>query len=86
MGRSKCACGRTLKITENIPVVGFLKTKGVAKCCQTKIPSWYFLAELSSFILWFILGFFGFIGMLLALTISILVLLFFIIKPHKTSS
>lgn len=32
-GRSRCACGRTLKARENIPVVGWLLTRGTAACC-----------------------------------------------------
>lgn len=45
-GRSHCICGRQLRWSENIPVIGWLKSLGKAKCCGSKIPSWYFWSEL----------------------------------------
>lgn len=45
-GRSKCACGRQLKWYENIPVFGWLRTMGKTKCCNSRIPAWYFVTEL----------------------------------------
>lgn len=45
-GRSHCVCGRQLKVTENLPIVGFLRVRGVAPCCQATIPPFYVLAEL----------------------------------------
>lgn len=42
---SACACGRPLKPSENIPIVGWLKARGVAKCCGARIPIWYWLVE-----------------------------------------
>ena len=45
-GRSHCVCGRQLKWSENIPVFGWLKTLGKAKCCGSRIPAWYFWSEL----------------------------------------
>lgn len=45
-GRSVCACGRQLKWYENIPVFGWLRVGGTTKCCNTKIPVWYFISEL----------------------------------------
>ena len=47
MGKSHCICGRELKASENIPVIGYLKTRGVAKCCGSKLPRRYLYAELS---------------------------------------
>lgn len=47
-GRSHCICGRQLTASENIPVVGWLKARGRAKCCGAKIPTWYFVYELSA--------------------------------------
>lgn len=44
-GRSHCVCGRQLKATENIPIFGWLKSFGKAKCCGSRIPAWYFWAE-----------------------------------------
>ena len=46
LGRSKCICGRELKISENIPIIGFLKIKGVSPCCNSKIPSFYLMYEI----------------------------------------
>lgn len=37
-GRSRCACGRQLKVAENIPVAGWLLARGIARCCRTPIP------------------------------------------------
>lgn len=45
-GRSHCACGRQLKATENIPVLGWLMSGGKAKCCGAEIPKTYFVTEL----------------------------------------
>lgn len=44
-GRSHCACGRQLKWYENVPVIGYLTTKGKAKCCGAKLPVWYVIFE-----------------------------------------
>lgn len=49
-GRSRCACGRQLKVIENIPIFGYLAAGGMARCCQTKIPPHYLLAETLAFI------------------------------------
>lgn len=53
MGRSKCACGRYLRVTENIPIIGYLKVKGKTKCCRKKIPLNYLLFEIF-FLLFFV--------------------------------
>lgn len=45
--RSQCACGRTLKAAENIPIVGWLRVRGVARCCGARIPAWYLWAEVA---------------------------------------
>lgn len=47
-GRSHCVCGRQLKWYENIPVFGWLAVGGKAKCCNTKLPVWYFLIEVGA--------------------------------------
>lgn len=47
-GRSHCACGRQLKWYENIPVIGWLRIKGTTKCCNTKLPVWYLLFEVTA--------------------------------------
>lgn len=46
-GRSHCACGRQLKATENIPVIGWIKTGGRAKCCGAKLPARYLVFEIA---------------------------------------
>ncbi len=56
MGRSHCACGRQLKWYENVPVLGWLAARGRTKCCNQKIPVWYFISELIA----------GIIGLLIA--------------------
>lgn len=44
-GRSHCICGRQLTALENIPVLGWLKVRGQARCCGSKIPAHYVLTE-----------------------------------------
>lgn len=48
-GRSHCACGRQLKASENVPVIGWLRTKGKAGCCGAQIPECYFWSEVGMF-------------------------------------
>lgn len=45
-GRSHCACGRPLRVRENIPVLGWLLSGGRARCCGTTIPGRLLVAEL----------------------------------------
>lgn len=45
-GRSVCACGRQLKAYENVPVFGWLRVGGKARCCGARIPVRYLVAEL----------------------------------------
>ena len=44
-GRSHCVCGRKLSWHENIPVFGWLKARGKAKCCGSTIPKRYVISE-----------------------------------------
>lgn len=44
-GRSHCSCGRTLSWYENVPVLGWLRVRGVARCCGARIPSHYVVTE-----------------------------------------
>lgn len=46
LGYSHCACDRPLKPYENIPVFGWLRVAGKTKCCNSRIPAWYFISEL----------------------------------------
>lgn len=46
-GRSHCACGRQLRWRENIPVIGWLRCRGIASCCGASIPRFYLMAELA---------------------------------------
>lgn len=46
-GRSHCACGRQLKIRENIPVAGWLAVRGRARCCGAQLPFRYLGWELA---------------------------------------
>jgi prepilin signal peptidase PulO-like enzyme (type II secretory pathway) len=45
-GRSHCACGRPLKRSENIPVIGWLRIMGRTRCCNTRLPIWYLIFEI----------------------------------------
>lgn len=51
-GRSHCVCGRQLRASENIPVLGWLRARGRAACCGARIPVRYALAE-AGLALWF---------------------------------
>lgn len=44
-GRSHCVCQRQLRAWENIPVFGWARTWGRARCCGARIPAKYVLAE-----------------------------------------
>lgn len=45
-GRSHCACGRQLRAYENVPVLGWVRVWGRARCCGARIPVKYVAAEL----------------------------------------
>ena len=45
-GRSTCVCGRQIPMYRNIPIVTWLLQRGKAHCCGSRIPAWYFWAEL----------------------------------------
>lgn len=46
MGRSHCACRRQLRWFENVPVLGWLSCRGVARCGGAVLPARYVLCEL----------------------------------------
>lgn len=54
-GFSHCSCGRPLKPYENIPILGWLRTGGKAKCCGARIPAHYVVAEAFSAAVWAVL-------------------------------
>lgn len=58
-GRSHCACGRQLGLAENIPVIGWLRIRGKAKCCGAKIPAYYVGTEILGVLSWGVLGWFS---------------------------
>lgn len=43
--RSQCVCGRVLRAWENVPVLGWVRCRGVAACCGAQIPVWYVRTE-----------------------------------------
>jgi prepilin signal peptidase PulO-like enzyme (type II secretory pathway) len=47
-GRSHCVCGRQLLWWQNLPIVGYVHSGGVAPCCGQPIPGHYLAAELGS--------------------------------------
>jgi prepilin signal peptidase PulO-like enzyme (type II secretory pathway) len=55
-GRSRCACGRMLRIGENIPVLGWVRARGTASCCGAQIPTYYVKAEIGMGVAWGISG------------------------------
>lgn len=58
MGHSHCACGRPLKWYENVPIIGWLRIKGVTPCCKEKLPLSYLISEIGLFLLFAIPTFF----------------------------
>lgn len=64
-GRSQCACGRQLRWSENLPVVGWMRIRGVASCCGAQVPRYIVYTESLAF-----LG-----GALILLGVSLIVLL-----------
>jgi len=55
-GRSRCACGRMLRWSENIPVLGWVRAGGEAQCCGARIPVFYLLAEVFLGAAWAVAG------------------------------
>ena len=51
-GRSHCICGKPLAATANIPVLGWVLSRGRARCCGSRIPSRYVIGEASLAIVW----------------------------------
>ena len=51
-GRSRCTCGHQLHVTENIPIIAWLALRGRARCCGSRIPARYVIAE-ACLALWF---------------------------------
>lgn len=45
-GRSQCICGRQLSAWENIPIVSWTLLGGRSRCCKSRIPAFYVLAEI----------------------------------------
>ena len=70
-GRSFCVCGRQLAVLENIPVIGWLGSKGTAKCCGAKIPSSYLLSEIAGIFVGGCAAYFT--GLLSALVIIVII-------------
>ena len=58
-GRSRCVCGRQLRISENIPVVGWVAVRGVARCCGARMPAWYVVTEAATAVMWGAAGWFA---------------------------
>ncbi len=49
LGRSKCdSCRNKLRWWENVPIISFLFLKGKCRVCQSPIPFWYLLIELTT--------------------------------------
>lgn len=44
-GRSLCVCGRQLGWSENIPVVSYIRLRGRALCCGSRLPVRYLVSE-----------------------------------------
>ena len=51
-GRSNCVCGRQLKVTENVPIFGWLRVRGRSTCCGASIPVFYLYAEIFLAVVW----------------------------------
>jgi leader peptidase (prepilin peptidase) / N-methyltransferase len=55
-GRSHCVCGVDLGAA-NIPIAGWLLTRGRARCCGAKIPIRYVIVEIFLTVSWALAGY-----------------------------
>jgi leader peptidase (prepilin peptidase)/N-methyltransferase len=46
-GRSVCVCGTPIRARDNLPIIGYLRCGGRARCCGAPIPLWYLGAEVA---------------------------------------
>jgi leader peptidase (prepilin peptidase)/N-methyltransferase len=74
-GRSHCACGRQLKVYENVPIAGWLLSRGRARCCGAKLPASYLYAELAGAFGWAVCGLAGVPGLVAAASVTTAVVL-----------
>ena len=68
--RSSCICGRQLLWWENIPVFGWVLLRGVARCCNSPIPTRYVLTEISMALAVGLAALFGVLPAVAALMLS----------------
>jgi len=71
-GRSLCACGRQLRWSENLPILGWLKSGGKARCCGSSIPVRYLYAETFLLLVWGAAGAFVRADLLVGVGIGVL--------------
>lgn len=71
-GRSHCACGRLLKPWENVPIFGWLKVAGRARCCGKPIPVWFLQAEIIGVVFWTLSSLYNLPGLFGALVFTTL--------------
>lgn len=80
-GRSYCVCGKLINWYNNIPVISYIYLSGKSKCCNAKIPSWYFYSELLSLILGLFLSIIlNWLGFILNVLIQISIATYFRFK------
>lgn len=51
-GRSHCVCGVELAAGANVPILGWLMSRGRARCCGARIPVRYFWGEVGLSVAW----------------------------------
>jgi prepilin signal peptidase PulO-like enzyme (type II secretory pathway) len=86
-GRSHCACGRQLTVTENVPIFGWLRCRGRTSCCYATLPRWYVLSEASSAALGAFLGaLLGVTGLVLTVVTQLLVAAMILRRRHRRTS
>jgi len=83
-GRSTCVCGRVLKVSENIPVLGFLRARKGVSCCDTVVPLNYFVFELGfGFLAGFAAFISGFVVALVVLFVSVFILYLYALSKQQ---
>lgn len=70
-GRSKCVCGRQLSWGENTPIIGWVRSRGVASCCKVRIPKRYLYSEAFLAVTWAMAGGFWGTNKLLSVVIGV---------------
>jgi len=78
MGRSSCICSTPIQWYNNIPIISYAVLRGKASCCGSRIPIWYWYAEIAGLVIFGSLTIIlNYIGLLLSLILYVIIITFF---------